>query len=298
VDVQPVPQAITFTTAPPSPALAGGSYTPAATGGGSGNPVTFGIDPFSTGVCSLSNGVVSLDAAGTCVLDASQAGGGLYAPGQASQIFAVDQAPSFVLQSPPLTATAGHAYGYAFAASGTPAPSYALAAGAPSWLSVNAITGTVSGTPPSGITSFSYQVTAASVAGTASAGPFTVTVSPSPRADLVASLSCPHTLTVGGTGDCVLTVHNKGPDAATRVTAGVTLPARLAEVSCSATCVRHRNFYSWKLGTLAAGGTAVTRTITVQAARAGSAAVSATVDAAQTDPHPGNNVATATITIK
>ena len=34
-----IPQAITFTSAPPSPAVYGGSYSPAATGGGSGNPV-------------------------------------------------------------------------------------------------------------------------------------------------------------------------------------------------------------------------------------------------------------------
>jgi uncharacterized repeat protein (TIGR01451 family) len=298
VVVQAIPQAITFTTAPPSPALVGGSYTPAATGGGSGNPVVFGIDPFSVGVCSLSNGVVSLGAAGTCVLDASQAGGELYGPGQASQIFTDDQSPSFVLAAPPLPATAGHPYSYTFAASGTPVPSYALAAGAPSWLSVNAITGTVSGTPPSGTTSFSYQVTATSAAGTASAGPFTVTVSPSPRADLTVSLSCPRTLTVGGTGNCVLTVRNRGPQTATGVTAGVSLPARLAEVSCSATCAHHRNVYTWRLGTRAAGGAAVTRTITVQAVRAGPAVVSATVDSAQTDPQPANNFATGTIAIK
>jgi len=58
VDVQAIPQAITFTTAPPSPALVGGSYSPAATGGGSGNPVVFSVDPFSAGVCSLSGEMV------------------------------------------------------------------------------------------------------------------------------------------------------------------------------------------------------------------------------------------------
>jgi hypothetical protein len=96
----------------------------------------------------------------------------------------------------------------------------------------------------------------------------------------------------------VLTVLNNGPHTATRVAAGVPLPARLAEVSCSATCARHRNLYTWKLGMLAAGGAAVTRTITVQAVRAGPAVVSATVDSTQTDPHPGNNFATAIIAIK
>ena len=40
-------QAISFTSTPPSPAVVGGTYTPAATGGGSGNPVTFSIDSAS-----------------------------------------------------------------------------------------------------------------------------------------------------------------------------------------------------------------------------------------------------------
>jgi hypothetical protein len=87
--VQPIAQVITFTSTPPSPALTGGSYTPAATGGGSGNPVTFSIDPASTtGACSISSGgVVSFTAAGTCVIDANQAGNANYAPvPQVSQV--------------------------------------------------------------------------------------------------------------------------------------------------------------------------------------------------------------------
>ncbi len=73
------PQQITFTSAPPSPAVYGGSYTPAATGGGSGNPVTFSIDSSSTsGACSLSGGTVSFTGTGSCVIDANQAGGNGY----------------------------------------------------------------------------------------------------------------------------------------------------------------------------------------------------------------------------
>jgi hypothetical protein len=90
--VQPMPQAITFTTTPPSPAKAGATYTPAATGGGSGNPVTFSIGPASTaGACSISSGgVVSFTAAGSCVIDANQAGNASYAPApQVSQTVTV-----------------------------------------------------------------------------------------------------------------------------------------------------------------------------------------------------------------
>lgn len=74
----PVPQAaqsISFTSTPPSPAITGGSYTPAATGGASGNPVDFIIDPSSAaGACAMSGGTVSFTGAGTCVIDANQSG--------------------------------------------------------------------------------------------------------------------------------------------------------------------------------------------------------------------------------
>jgi Bacterial Ig-like domain (group 3) len=90
-------QTITFTSSPPSPATFGGSYTPAATGGASGNPVVFSIDSSSgTGVCSISNpGKVSFTGVGTCVLDANQAGNANYnAAAQVQQSFAVAKQPT------------------------------------------------------------------------------------------------------------------------------------------------------------------------------------------------------------
>ena len=71
----------------------------------------------------------------------------------------------------------GKLYSYTFAASGNPAPTYALS-GQPTWLSINSSTGAVTGTPPSGTTSFTYSVKASNgVAPAATAGPFSVTVS-------------------------------------------------------------------------------------------------------------------------
>lgn len=87
-----------------------------------------------------------------------------------------DAAPVFVRQTPPITAVAGHAYRYAFKASGSPPPTYALATGSWAWLHINTSTGEVSGTVPSGITSFRYTVTASNTAGTATAGPFAIHV--------------------------------------------------------------------------------------------------------------------------
>jgi hypothetical protein len=87
------PQTITFTSTPPSPAVYGGSYTPTASGGGSGIPVTFSVDSSSgTGVCSLnaSRTTLSFTGVGRCVIDANQAGNAEYAAApQVQQSFTV-----------------------------------------------------------------------------------------------------------------------------------------------------------------------------------------------------------------
>jgi hypothetical protein len=86
--------------------------------------------------------------------------------------------PAFTLDAPPTSLVTGSPYLYSFETSGNPASTYALNAGAPSWLSVDDY-GDVFGTPPSGTTSFTYSVTASNgVEPDATSGPFTVTVSP------------------------------------------------------------------------------------------------------------------------
>ena len=97
--VQLVGQVVAFTTtAPTSPTVGSSSYTPAATGGGSGNPVVISLDASSSG-CSLSGGVVSFPSAGTCVIDANQAGNTNFtAAAQVQQ--------SFVVSSPQSSSTA------------------------------------------------------------------------------------------------------------------------------------------------------------------------------------------------
>jgi hypothetical protein len=298
VTVGQAAQAISFTA--PATGVVGKTATLAATGGGSGNPVTFTLDPASgTGVCTVTGTAVTYTAAGSCVIDANQAGTANYTPApQVTATITVDQAPAFVLDSPPLTATTGLPYDYTFTASGTPAPTYALAPGAPSWLSVNPATGEVTGTPPAGTTTFSYSVTATNRAGTATAGPFTVTVTkPSPNADISAALACPTIMTVGGTGTCTLTVANAGPATATKVAAAIALPAALSELSCTGGCTRYANVYTWTLPSLASGASAAFR-ITLQASKTGTVLVLAAAASHNPDPKPLNNVATQQITIK
>jgi lysophospholipase L1-like esterase len=73
-------QSISFT--PPASGTVGGTATLSATGGASGNPVVFTVDPTSgTGVCQVSgtNGTtVSYTSGGNCVIDANQPGNASY----------------------------------------------------------------------------------------------------------------------------------------------------------------------------------------------------------------------------
>jgi hypothetical protein len=106
-------QSIMFTSAPPNPATFGGSYTPTATST-SGLPVTFSIAPgWTNGACALDgSGTVSFTGAGTCVIDASQAGNDDYAAASQQQSFTIGKAPQTVsfTSAPPDPAVLGGSY--------------------------------------------------------------------------------------------------------------------------------------------------------------------------------------------
>ena len=81
-----ISQSISFTSVPPSAPAAGGTYVVAARGGGSGNPVTFSIDPSSTSsACSIKGSTVTFGQPGSCVIDANQAGNDKYQPAPQAQ---------------------------------------------------------------------------------------------------------------------------------------------------------------------------------------------------------------------
>jgi uncharacterized protein DUF4082/MBG domain-containing protein/Big-like domain-containing protein len=115
--ITPATQGVTFTSSPPSPAKVGGSYTPAATGGGSKNPIVLSIDSSSAhGACAIASGKVSFTGVGICVIDANQAGNGNYqAAPQVTQkvtigpatltVTADSQTKLFGAANPKLTAT-------------------------------------------------------------------------------------------------------------------------------------------------------------------------------------------------
>lgn len=92
ITVTKATQAIAFTSAAPSPAIVGGTYSPTATAT-SGNPVAFTIDASTSARCSISGGVVTFTAAGACTINADQAGDGNWDPApRATQSFGVGQA--------------------------------------------------------------------------------------------------------------------------------------------------------------------------------------------------------------
>ena len=84
-------QTVNFTSTPPVGAVAGeGTYTPTATATSS-LAVEFTIDPAAASICSISAGVVSFEAAGTCVINADQAGDATYHPApRVQQSFAIN----------------------------------------------------------------------------------------------------------------------------------------------------------------------------------------------------------------
>lgn len=99
-----IAQTINFTSTAPASAVIGNSYSVNATGGGSGNPVVFTIDPTASATCSIAGNAVTLAAAGTCTINANQAGNSQYiAAPQVQQSFAVSTVPIKPMAVPTLS---------------------------------------------------------------------------------------------------------------------------------------------------------------------------------------------------
>jgi hypothetical protein len=180
-------------------------------------------------------------------------------------------APTFRADSPSLSATSGASYSYTFRAGGSPTPTYTLS-GAPGWLSINSYTGAVSGTIPPGITSFTYSVVASNSVNSATAGPFTVSVSRGvygAGGRLSTSLSCTSPVRAGTRGTCTLSVTNTGYGTDRDVVGEVSQPRQLQADFCGHGwgwswsnwgCSISGNTASENLGNLAGGQT---KTVTV-----------------------------------
>ena len=138
------PQTITFTSTAPAGATVGGpTYNVTATAS-SGLTVTFTIDASAAAVCSISGSTVSFIGAGTCVIDANQAGNATYAPApQAQQSFAVakgSQTITFTSTAPAGATVGGPTYTVTATASSGLAVTFTIDASAASVCSVSGST--------------------------------------------------------------------------------------------------------------------------------------------------------------
>ena len=107
-------QTISYTSSAPATATVNGSSYSVSATATSGLPVSFTIDAVAASVCSISGSTVSFNSAGTCVIDANQAGDANWnAAPQAQQTFAVvkaDQTISFTSAAPANAAVGGATY--------------------------------------------------------------------------------------------------------------------------------------------------------------------------------------------
>lgn len=252
------PQSITFTSTPPSQAEYGGSYTPTATGGGSGNPVTFSIDSSSSaGACSIDNsGTVTFTGTGTCVIDANQAAGGGYAAGAQQQTVNIGPATLTVTPS-----NESKTYGAADPAFGYQITGF-----------VNGDTSSVVTTQPScGVAGAhanagSYPISCSggtapdytfddSATATLTVNPATLTVTPDNQSRLFGTANPPLTYTISGF------VNGDGPgvvsgSAACATTALASSPGGSYPISCTQGSLAAANYnFTFGTGTLTVGYT-------------------------------------------
>jgi subtilisin-like proprotein convertase family protein len=207
-------QTVTITSPAPSPASVGDVYTPTATGGGSGNPVTYSVAPGTTNdACRVDPaGDVVFRESGTCVIAADQAGDEDYlaAPQVTQTIAVVSPVLLDELLLSPLDASTTAGVGVLYTVVGQDANDVAIP-GQTATVTVTPAGGGESVVCPAGVCTpteaGAYTVTATAPG---SEGPVTTSTTLTVVADGVAALSItpedastvagtPVTYTVGGT---------------------------------------------------------------------------------------------------
>lgn len=149
-----IAQSVVFTSSPPASAAVYDTYTPTTTRGGSTRPVVLSVGAATTGdACAITDGVVSFDHPGTCVLAADQASDVLHtaAPTATQTITVGPAAQAITLVDPPTTATVGERHDLTATSSGR--------SGAPIVLSVAGATTDDACSITAGVVSFHHAGT-------------------------------------------------------------------------------------------------------------------------------------------
>jgi hypothetical protein len=176
-------QSISFTA--PSSGVVGVPATLSATGGASGNPVVFSVDPSSgAGVCNVSgtNGTtLNYTAPGSCVIDANQAGNTDYAaaPQVVGSPITVNEVPAITSAASSIF-TVGFPKTFTVTTTGSPTPSIAESGALPSGVTFTDNgngTASLAGTPTAGSAgTYPISITASNGISPAASQSFTLTV--------------------------------------------------------------------------------------------------------------------------
>ena len=167
------PQTITFAKLTTPVVFPLSSIKLSATGGGSGNPVTFTV----TGPATLSGTTLTITGPGSVTVTANQAGNGNYlAATPVSQTIQVNQPPC-ITSAASTTFEVGVAGSFQVKATGTPTPTFSESGTLPSGVTFNTTTGVLSGTPAAGTGgTYSITITAANGVGSNAVQKFTLYV--------------------------------------------------------------------------------------------------------------------------
>ena len=148
-------------------------FTVSATGGGSGNPVTFSSSDDNIATCTGTNGTtITIVSSGSCTIYADQAGNSNYdAASQVGQLLTINNgigAPSNLSYSIPVVFTIGQPIADMLPTVTGTVTNYTINPALPTGLNINATTGIISGIPSVVAAATNYVVTATNANGSTS----------------------------------------------------------------------------------------------------------------------------------
>lgn len=241
-------QTVSFTSTAPNATAGGNSYTPTFFVS-SGLPATIRAESSSKAVCWVDGANVVFFTAGSCVINAEQAGNATYAAASPVQQTITVAAAVAATQAVASTTLALNTPATSFTpvtASGGASPLvYALSAALPAGLTFSTSTGAISGTPTALSAAANYTVTITDPNGSTASASFSLQVSDGPAASVaIASKSVTVSVSAtpftpvtgsGGTGALAFTIAPALPTGLTMASATGAISGTPGAIAASAT---------------------------------------------------------------